>query len=103
VAIIDVGSRKTLSWRVSNHDDAGLLRRALQEALGNTGNRDLNTDGVSVTSGEWIDTLKRPEFRSAWTAKGADRQTCLLTPVEKCETENIYLRPTRTERSCDED
>ncbi len=71
VAIIDVGSRKTLSWRVSNTMTPDFCLEALQEALGKYGKPEIfNTDqGSQFTSGEWIDTLKAAEPRSAWMAR----------------------------------
>ena len=60
VAIIDAGSRKTLSWRVSNTMTPDFCVEALQEALGKYGKPEIfNADqGSQFTSGEWIDTLK---------------------------------------------
>ena len=59
VAIIDVGSRKTLSWRVSNTMTPDFCVEALQEALEKYGKPEIfNTDqGSQFTSGEWIDNV----------------------------------------------
>jgi len=53
VAIIDVGSRKTLSWRVSNTMTPDFCVEALQEALGKYGKPEIfNTDqGSQFTCG----------------------------------------------------
>ena len=53
VAIIDVGSRKTLSWRVSNTMTPDFCVEALQEALGKYGKPEIfNTDrGLSLPAG----------------------------------------------------
>ena len=53
VAIIDVSSRKTLSWRVSNTMRPDFCLEALQEALGKYGKPEIfNTDqGSQFTCG----------------------------------------------------
>src|SRR3984885_7152927 len=72
VAIIDVGSRKTLSWRVSNTMTPDFCLEALQEALGKYGKPEIfNTDqGSQFTSGEWIDTLKAAGVQISMDGKG---------------------------------
>jgi putative transposase len=72
VAIIDVGSRKTLSWRVSNTMTPDFCVEALQEALGKYGKPEIfNTDqGSQFTCGEWIDTLKAAGVRISMDGKG---------------------------------
>jgi transposase InsO family protein len=72
VAIIDVGSRKTLSWRVSNTMTPDFCLEALQEALGKYGKPEIfNTDqGSQFTSGEWIDTLKAAGVQVSMDGKG---------------------------------
>jgi putative transposase len=60
VAIIDVGSRKTLSWRVSNTMTPDFCVEALQEALGKYGETGdfQHRPRSQFTSGEGIDTLE---------------------------------------------
>jgi putative transposase len=72
VAIIDVGSRKTLSWRVSNTMTPDFCVEALQEALGKYGKPEIfNTDqGSQFTCGEWIDTLKAAGVQISMDGKG---------------------------------
>jgi transposase InsO family protein len=72
VAIIDVGSRKTLSWRVSNTMTPDFCLEALQEALGKYGKPEIfNTDqGSQFTSREWIDTLKAAGVQISMDGKG---------------------------------
>ena len=48
VAIIDVGSRKTLSWRVSNTMTPDFRVEALQEALGKYGKPEIFKKGLSL-------------------------------------------------------
>jgi putative transposase len=50
IAIIDVGSRKTLSWRVSNTMTPDFCVEALQEALENMGNRRFSTPTRGLSS-----------------------------------------------------
>src|SRR5665213_2165277 len=72
VAIIDVASRKTLSWRVSNTMTPDFCVEALQEALEKYGKPEIfNTDqGSQFTSGEWIDTLKTAGVQISMDGKG---------------------------------
>ena len=72
VAIIDVGSRKTLSWRVSNTMTPDFCVEALQEALRKYGKPEIfNTDqGSQFTCGEWIDTLKAAGVQISMDGKG---------------------------------
>ena len=101
VAIIDVGSRKTLSWRVSNTMTPDFCLEALQEALEKYGKPEIfNTDqGSQFTSGEWIDTLK-----AAWTARDDGLITCLSNGCGAASsTRTFTCAPTRPERSYDED
>ena len=59
VAILDVYSRKVLSWRVSNTMTPDFCVEALQEALERYGKPDIfNTDqGSQFTSGDWTGVL----------------------------------------------
>ena len=72
VAIIDVGSRKTLSWRVSNTMTPDFCVEALQEALGKCRKPEIfNTDqGSQFTCGDWIDTLKAAGVQISMDGKG---------------------------------
>ena len=87
VAIIDVGSRKTLSWRVYNTMTPDLCVEALQEALRKYGKPEsFNTDqGVAIQ--------KRGVARHAEGGRNSDqhgrqrtldRQRVYRAPVEKC-------------------
>jgi putative transposase len=73
VAIIDVGSRKTLSRRVSNTMTPDFCVEVLQEALRKYGTPEIfNTDqGSQFTCGEWIDTLKAAGVQIVSTSAGA--------------------------------
>jgi putative transposase len=94
VAIIDVGSRKTLSWRVSNTMTPDFCVEALQEALGKYGKPQIfNTDqGSQFTSGEWIDTLKAAEIQISMDGKGRWIDNVFIERLwRSVKYENIYL------------
>jgi putative transposase len=94
VAIIDVGSRKTLSWRVSNTMTPDFCVEALQEALGKYGKPEIfNTDqGSQFTSGEWIDTLKAAGVQISMDGKGRWIDNVFIERLwRSVKYENIYL------------
>ena len=67
VAIIDVGSRKTLAWRVSNTMTPDFCLEALQEALGKYGKPEIfNTDQGSQPGLNWSSQRR---LRSHLTSK----------------------------------
>ena len=95
VAIIDVGSRKTLSWRVSNTMTPEFCVEALQEALGKYGKPEIfNTDqGAQFTSGEWIDTLEAAGVKISMDGKGRWIDNVFIERLwRSVKYENIYLR-----------
>ena len=99
VAIIDVGSRKTLSWRVSNTMTPDFCLEALQEALGKYGKPEIfNTDqGSQFTSGEWIDTLKEAGVQISMDGKGRWIDNVFIERLwRSVKYENIYLRAYET-------
>jgi putative transposase len=79
VAIIDVGSRKTLSWRVSNTMTPDFCVEALKEALDKYGKPEIfNTDqGSQFPVGSGSTRSRHPAFRSAWTEKDVGSTTFL--------------------------
>ena len=94
VAIIDVGSRKTLAWRVSNTMTPDFCLEALQEALGKYGKPEIfNTDqGSQFTSGEWIDTLKAAGVQISMDGKGRWIDNVFIERLwRSVKYENIYL------------
>ncbi|MBW8079333.1 MAG: IS3 family transposase [Gallionella sp.] len=94
VAIIDVGSRKTLSWRVSNTMTPDFCVEALQEALGKYGKPEIfNTDqGSQFTCGEWIDTLKAAGVQISMDGKGRWIDNVFIERLwRSVKYENIYL------------
>src|SRR5450756_419131 len=99
VAIIDVGSRKTLSWRVSNTMTPDFCVEALQEALEKYGKPEIfNTDqGSQFTCGEWIDTLKAAGVQISMDGKGRWIDNVFIERLwRSVKYENIYLRAYET-------
>jgi putative transposase len=72
VAILDVASRKVLSWRLSNTMIADFCVEALQDALRRYGLPEIfNTDqGAQCTSDEWLGTLKAAGVQISMDGKG---------------------------------
>ena len=94
VAIIDVWSRKTLSWRVSNTMTPDFCVEALQEALQMHGTPEIfNTDqGAQFTSGEWTDTLKAAGIRISMDGKGRWIDNVFIERLwRSVKYENVYL------------
>src|ERR1700761_4595999 len=94
VAIIDVGSRKTLSWRVSNTMTPDFCVEALNEALNKYGKPQIfNTDqGSQFTSGEWIDTLEAAGGEISMDGKGRWIDNVFIERLwRSVKYENIYL------------
>ena len=71
-AIVDVGSRKVLSFRLSNTLTTDFCVAALEEALARFGVPEIfNTDqGSQFTSADWIDVLKPTGVRISMDGKG---------------------------------
>jgi putative transposase len=71
-AILDVGSRKVLSFRLSNTLTADFCVAALEEALAQFGVPEIfNTDqGSQFTSADWINALKPTGVRISMDGKG---------------------------------
>jgi len=72
VAILDVASRKALSFRLSNTLTADFCVEALEEALAKFGRPEIfNTDqGSQFTSAEWIEPLKAAGVAISMDGKG---------------------------------
>ena len=106
VAIIDVGSRKTLSWRVSNTMTPDFCVEALQRHWENTGSRrsSIRTRDPSLLAKNGSIRSRQPESRSAWTARVDRSTTCSSSDCGAASSTRIFTcMPTRTGRSCDED
>ena len=94
VAIIDVWSRKVLSWRVSNTMTPDFCVEALQDALKRHGAPQIfNTDqGSQFTSGEWTDTLKAAGVQISMDGKGRWIDNVFIERLwRSVKYENVYL------------
>lgn len=72
MAILDVYSRKVLTWRLSNTLSADFCVEALEEALARYGRPEIfNTDqGAQFTAAEWTATLKDAGVAISMDGKG---------------------------------
>jgi|SRR5579872_4944473 len=94
VAILDVYSRKVLSWRISNTMSPDFCVEALQEALEGYGRPQIfNTDqGSQFTSGEWTDTLKAAGVQISMDGKGRWIDNVFIERLwRSVKYENVYL------------
>ncbi|MEO8316136.1 MAG: IS3 family transposase [Pseudomonadota bacterium] len=94
MAILDVYSRKVLSWRVSNTMTPDFCVEALQEALERHGRPEIfNTDqGSQFTSGDWIDTLTDAQVKISMDGKGRWIDNVFIERLwRSVKYENVYL------------
>ena len=94
VAILDVYSRKVLSWRVSNTMTPDFCVEALQEALERHGQPDIfNTDqGSQFTSGDWTEVLDAAQVRISMDGKGRWIDNVFIERLwRSVKYENVYL------------
>jgi putative transposase len=94
VAILDVYSRKVLSWRVSNTMTPDFCVEALQEALEKHGRPEIfNTDqGSQFTSGDWIDALTNARVQISMDGKGRWIDNVFIERLwRSVKYENVYL------------
>jgi len=95
VAIIDVSSRKVMSWRVSNTMTPDFCVEALQEALARHGKPEIfNTDqGSQFTCKDWTDVLDAADVKVSMDGKGRWIDNVFIERLwRSVKYENIYLR-----------
>ena len=95
VAILDVASRKVLSWRLSTTLTTDFCVEALEEALAKYGRPEIfNTDqGSQFTSDEWTGTLKAAGVTISMDGKGAWRDNVFVERLwRSVKYEEVYLR-----------
>lgn len=95
VAIIDVYSRKVLSWKLSNTMDASFCIEALHEAIESFGTPDIfNTDqGSQFTSHEFIKVLKDNHIKISMDGKGRWVDNVFIERVwRSLKYEEVYLK-----------
>jgi putative transposase len=95
VAILDLYSRKVLSWRLSNTLDPEFCVTALEEALRRYGTPEIfNTDqGSQFTSEAFIDVLKDADIRISMDGKGRWIDNVFIERVwRSLKYEEVYLK-----------
>ena len=95
VAIIDVWSRKVMSWRVSNTMTPDFCVEALQEALARHCKPEIfNTDqGSQFTCEDWTDVLDAADVKVSMDGKGRWIDNVFIERLwRSVKYENIYLR-----------
>ena len=99
VAILDVYSRKVLSWRVSNTMTPDFCVEALQEALEKHGKPEIfNTDqGSQFTSGDWTEVLDEAKVQISMDGKGRWIDNVFIERLwRSVKYENVYLHAYET-------
>jgi putative transposase len=95
VAILDVGSRKVLSFRVSNTMTPDFCVEALKEAIARFGAPEImNTDqGSQFTSAAWTDVLKAEDISISMDGKGRWIDNVFIERLwGSVKYEDVYLR-----------
>lgn len=95
VAIIDVYSRKVLSWKLSNTMDASFCVNALKEAIEEFGTPDIcNTDqGSQFTSDDFTQVLKDNHIKISMDGKGRWIDNVFIERVwRSLKYEEVYLK-----------
>jgi putative transposase len=101
VAILDVASRKALSFRLSNTLSADFCVDALQEALRRFGKPEIfNTDqGAQFTSEDWIEVLEKADVKISMDGKGRWIDNVFIERLWRTvKYEDVYLHAYRDGR-----
>jgi putative transposase len=99
VAILDLFSRKVLSWRISNTMDPAFCVAALEDAIVRYGEPAIfNTDqGSQFTSDAFIDVLKRHAIEISMDGKGRALDNVYVERLWRTlKYEDIYLKSYET-------
>ena len=99
VAIVDLFSRKVLSWRLSNTMDPGFCVAALKEAIERYGEPAIfNTDqGSQFTSDAFINVLERHQIAISMDGKGRALDNVYVERLwRSLKYEDIYLNSYET-------
>ena len=94
VAIIDVYSRKILSWRISNSLCADFCVEALEEAIARYGRPEImNSDqGSQFTAADFVQVLQHHRIRISMDGRGAWRDNVFVERLWKSvKYEEVYL------------
>lgn len=99
VAILDVWSRKVLSWRVSNTMTPDFCVEALQAALAAHGRPEIfNTDqGSQFTCEDWTNVLEAADVKISMDGKGRWIDNVFIERLwRSVKYENVYLKAYET-------
>ena len=105
VAIIDLYSRKVMSWRLSNSMDTLFCIDGLNEAITTYGTPDIfNTDqGSQFTSTDFTDVLKTNKIRISMDGKGRWIDNVFIERLwRSLKYEEVYLKAYDTPREAKE-
>jgi putative transposase len=94
VAMMDLATRKVLSWRLSNTMHASFCVEALEEALARYGPPEImNTDqGSQFTGASWIATLKGAGVRVSMDGRGRFLDNIFIERLwRSLKQEAVYL------------
>lgn len=103
VAVIDLFSRKVLSWELSNTLDVQFCLDALDEALENYGKPEIfNSDqGSQFTSKKFTDILKENEIQISMDGKGRAQDNIYVERLwRSLKYEDIYIREYNSVPEC---
>jgi putative transposase len=95
VAVMDWVSRKILSWRLSNTQDAGFCVDTLNEAIGRFGTPEVfNTDqGSQFTSDSFVEALASRGIKISMDGKGSWKDNVFIERFWKTvKYEEVYLK-----------
>jgi putative transposase len=99
VAIIDLYSRKALSWQLSNTQDTSFCIEALEQAIALYGRPEIfNTDqGAQFTSHDFSDVLKYHEITISMDGKGRWMDNVFVERLwRSLKYEEVYLKAYQT-------
>lgn len=102
-AIIDLYSRKTLSWKVSNTLDVDFCIEALEEALCKYGKPEIfNSDqGSQFTSNDFTNKLEKHKIKISMDGKGRAKDNIFIERLwRSLKYEDIYIREYETVSEC---
>lgn len=103
VAIIDLFSRKVLSWRISNTLDVGFCIETLEEAFEKYGRPEIfNSDqGSQFTSIEFTEKLESNNVRISMDGKGRAKDNIYIERLwRSLKYEDIYIKEYETVTDC---
>lgn len=97
-AIIDVYSRKILSWELSNSLEKGVCMRTLERAIEKYGIPEIvNSDqGSQYSSEQWISTLQGKGIKVSMDSRGRAKDNIWIERFWRTiKREYVYLNPSR--------